>query len=586
MRTFLTVCTLLGLLAAASPARAEGSRRHVLRIDGVDVWVDLGTADGVTTGSVLTLYDVVVATHPISKKQVRDAFPVGTLRVTVAGKKLSVAQALDDKAAKRASAGDEVELGSAAVVVTDPWDDALRPREPAEEPAEATAPAGDPAAAQAAAARRRRDAEAAVAEAEAIEQAWAATLGKPAEERIAIWEAHLAKWPRGVYAASVRAEITGLRAQIGAALAREEAREAAEHARDRTAWQDALEAPDLVITGPLAYVPPRRVYEGSPFELAFIAVDPAAVKAAWVNVRGPGESTFERLPLAVEAGGALRATVPAREARPPAVEYFVEILYADGSAPEAVVGSPEQPARVAVDASVEEPPRDLHKRSRVTVFADYVDFDGPSRNFDQYAQFEADFMYRFRGPVHAMRLGFAVMGGIGGPKDDIRDGLCMTDDPGGTDPCRRVYYNYSWVELEFRITPLVAIMVRPMLGGGYRTSRETPDFEEFRSSAGVRGRVRIGREEETNLALGVSLQSSFGTLFEAAFTWDVVPRFPIVLSTQVTDQPVAENFGVRLIADVGWRGTSWFYPSLRLSYQARNIALSGVSAGLAMNFDW
>ena len=47
-----------------------------------------------------------------------------------------------------------------------------------------------------------------------------------------------------------------------------------------------------------------------------------------------------------------------------------------------------------------------------------------------------------------------------------------------------------------------------------------------------------------------------------------------------------EDFGVRLIADVGWRGTSWFYPSARLSYQARDLDHAGVSGGVAMNFDW
>ena len=50
--------------------------------------------------------------------------------------------------------------------------------------------------------------------------------------------------------------------------------------------------------------------------------------------------------------------------------------------------------------------------------------------------------------------------------------------------------------------------------------------------------------------------------------------------------PVPENFGVRLIGDVGYRSLSWFYPSLRLSYQARDIDHAGVSGGLAMNFDW
>jgi hypothetical protein len=60
----------------------------------------------------------------------------------------------------------------------------------------------------------------------------------------------------------------------------------------------------------------------------------------------------------------------------------------------------------------------------------------------------------------------------------------------------------------------------------------------------------------------------------------------VQLSVQVTDQPVPEDFGVRLIADVGWRQLAWFYPSARLSYQARAINHSGVSGGVAMNFDW
>ena len=50
--------------------------------------------------------------------------------------------------------------------------------------------------------------------------------------------------------------------------------------------------------------------------------------------------------------------------------------------------------------------------------------------------------------------------------------------------------------------------------------------------------------------------------------------------------PVTENFGVRLIADVGLRKLSWFYPSLRVSYQARDIDHTGVSGGFVMNFDW
>ena len=47
-----------------------------------------------------------------------------------------------------------------------------------------------------------------------------------------------------------------------------------------------------------------------------------------------------------------------------------------------------------------------------------------------------------------------------------------------------------------------------------------------------------------------------------------------------------EDFGVRLIADIGWRRLAWFYPSARVSYQARDIDHAGVSGGFALNFDW
>ena len=86
--------------------------------------------------------------------------------------------------------------------------------------------------------------------------------------------------------------------------------------------------------------------------------------------------------------------------------------------------------------------------------------------------------------------------------------------------------------------------------------------------------------------LGVGFTSGVGTLLEATYHWLPSRVVPVELSVQVTDQPVPEDFGVRLIADVGWRGTSWFYPSARVSYQARDLDHSGVSGGVAMNFDW
>src|SRR5690606_16459583 len=103
---------------------------------------------------------------------------------------------------------------------------------------------------------------------------------------------------------------------------------------------------------------------------------------------------------------------------------------------------------------------------------------------------------------------------------------------------------------------------------------------------GARGRLRLGREGGTNLVLGAAFTSRVGTLLEAAYHWLPNRIVPVQITVQVTDQPVLEDFGVRLIADVGLRRLSWVYPSLRLSYQARDIDHSGLSGGFALNFDW
>jgi hypothetical protein len=130
-------------------------------------------------------------------------------------------------------------------------------------------------------------------------------------------------------------------------------------------------------------------------------------------------------------------------------------------------------------------------------------------------------------------------------------------------------------------------MVRPVIGSAYLDPRREEGADrEFFSAYGLRARLRLGHEQATNLALGLSLTKRLGNLFEAAFTWDVIPRFPIVLSAQVTDQPVPGEYGVRLITDVGWRGPSWVYPSIRVAYQARDLDHAGISGGLAANFDW
>jgi hypothetical protein len=109
---------------------------------------------------------------------------------------------------------------------------------------------------------------------------------------------------------------------------------------------------------------------------------------------------------------------------------------------------------------------------------------------------------------------------------------------------------------------------------------------ELATGFGGRARLRLGDEMGTNLAVGVSVTKNVGTLLEAAYHWLPHPLVPVQVMVQVTDEPVPQDFGVRLIGDVGYRVKSAFYPSLRLSYQARDINHAGFSGGAAMNFDW
>jgi hypothetical protein len=173
--------------------------------------------------------------------------------------------------------------------------------------------------------------------------------------------------------------------------------------------------------------------------------------------------------------------------------------------------------------------------------------------------------------------------------------MCL--DAAGAYKCKRVDFSYVYTELEFRLRPNVALMIRPQAGilttdrrageaaGRCKSSDDTSGCE-FKAGYGARARVRFGEELGTNLVVGASFTRGVGTLLEAAYNWLPAPVVPVQLTVQVTDQPLPEDFGVRLIGDVGYRNWSWFYPSLRLSYQARDIDHGGVSGGLAMNFDW
>ncbi len=577
----LSLGILVAILASASRAAAEPV---VLSIDKNLVYIDLGSDDGVGAGSELELVREVIATDPVSKAVLRDKFALGTLTVVKAGQHVCQAEPSGDLAG-RVKIGDEIRIASTMRRFVDPW--AMRVAESkavrrAPEPV-ITGPGAD----RAAAAR-------AVEEALAVRVVWEASLGKSPGDRAASWRSFLLARPQSPYTASIRTEIASLSAQ---AETLERAAAAASTPtpvldRRRALAQALAELRRDPSEGPLWVGAPSRVAHGQPVVMTF-AVRESRPGAIWLYVRGP-DGDFRRVPLAPDGDAYLRATIPAELVRGERVDWFVEIGENAGG-----LGSREAPQSITVDRDVVEPPPAAN-RTTIATSIDYVDFDGSlSKGFDQYYQAEADFTYRFLKPVHAVRLGFGTLSGKGGPKDVIdEDTSNQCRDQNGSYECRAVDYTYVYTEVELQPRRQIAIMLRPQAGllttnrdasaGSPGRCRDSQDLDncEFITGFGFRGRVRFGDERGTNLEIGLGITEQVGTLFEAAYHWAPKPEVPVKLAVQVTDLPVTTDFGVRLVTDVGWRGMAWVYPSLRLSYQARDIDHAGISGGLGLNFDW
>ncbi len=571
MRIPCFIAVSIAVTTAIATAGPERSEPIVLAIDGSDIYIDVGARDGVGAGTQLELLHEITATDPVTGKPLRDRFALGMLAVARSGDGTSIAHA-DGELAKRVLVGDHVRLASAKRTFIDPWAEQVEASKPVTVTVATTL---------------------ALDHAGLAREAWQDTLGKPPEQRIERWLALLAADPQTTYRRSIELEVASLRKQItsrDAALA-----QAKTSPDDRSARIAELSA-QVIGDNVLALASIDHVVPDRAIELAFSIRDPADLAHAYLYTRAHGAPGFARNELVRDGDAYLRGTIAAAAVKEPGVEYYVEATSTDG-ATHPVFGSATEPRTIEVDAVVTEPPP-APGRSHVDLHVDYVDFDGKfGKGYDQYYQAEGDFMYRFVEPVYAVRLGFGTLSGIGGPKSVIdTDPMQSCLDTNGVYRCKRVTFSYVYSEAEFRLRKNIALMVRPQIGvlstdempGESATRCQSRDTTgcRFLTGIGARVRLRLGDERATNLVLGASFTREVGTLLEAAYHWLPVPVVPVQITVQVTDQPVIDDFGVRLIGDVGYRRLGWFYPSIRVSYQARSLDHTGVSGGMAMNFDW
>jgi hypothetical protein len=512
---------LLVLLLLSSQALAATRPAYVLRIEGSDVFVDLGRADNAEPGERLRIYRVVEARHPATGKVMRDRFLLGEVEVLEAGESLSRI-AVSDELLARLEVGDEVE----PVRLLLPRESTPTPAAPTRAPG-ASAPAGGPS----------------DAERVALRTAWNAALKLPPAERARVWEDFLAAWPQTDLVGPIRSEIALLRAAPVDAKAEKAA------ARP-TAPVVKVSAPSVALTD-------------EPIVLSVANLAGPMPRAAMVHWRERGSPTFRTVHMRAEPTGHFRAALPEGAAVEPALEYYVEVVDIEG-ATLAAAGSASRPQHI----TIRRPPRDErveHRaRSRVRVIDEYVDFNRFKGN-DVYNVFEADFLYRVYTAVHAVRVGFGSYQGTGTPRE-----LLDTDTPS-----ERVGYTYGFSELELRLHPSLAVLLKGSAG-----------VNRSGLAGGFDLGLRIGSETGTSLLIRGATIANIGQRGSLTLAWDAVRGWPMSAEVVVTNEPIGEDLGVRLIYSVGRSVTPWLDVSGRLSYQLRDINHSGLGFGLGSTFHW
>ncbi|MEZ4400063.1 MAG: hypothetical protein R3B06_08595 [Kofleriaceae bacterium] len=533
------VIALAAIVACTATAAADQIVvGRVVKTDRREVYVNLGSRVGVDSGARLRLKRPVTLRHPVTRRPVVDWLPLGDGTVTDVGSSLARIALPPELLA-------QVRVGDIAEVYV------VRDDAPAPTPVPAPPrPVDD------------RPIPAVDADTAEVLTVWRATTGASLDARVAAWSGWLAAHGSSRFADDVRADLEVLRAT----------RLALQPDRPGRPRESQLHVEhDL----------PTRADAGAAVPLVFVLAEPTQVAAAALHVRTAGQATFQRVELTREHAIYLRGTIPATVVAAPGVEYFVEVIGADGAAATAYA-TEAQPARIAVAApAVVERFTATRQRTQLTMIGSYLDFatfdDRPGSTGaavdrrDRFAEAEVDVRYRLDGIVRGVRLGFGSYGGRGGFANRVWD---------DANPAPVIGFQYGYVESELALPvgrgPSIGVAGRFVAGVGR---------EGF--GVGVAGRLRLGDPDATNLSLGVSGVQQLGFLSDLRFeTWPR-PALPVGISVAVTDQPGNGDLGVRLATDVGYRLRPWAVrPTVRLSAGPHRERHAGVGGGVGLVFDW
>jgi hypothetical protein len=483
--------------------------------------------------------------HPVTGETLTDRFRIGRLRLTQVQGTLSFARP-EGKLARPAQVGDVVILRAAkplSLVVFPEEPTATTKTEPTPPPAHQTPP---PAQSIATGVPSDPDADDVLRILEAVR-------GKGVRARILAYERHVKERPNSRYAAVLWEEAQKLRALVALEVASEG------------------EGPTL-----RSFHEPEEAYAGAPVTLV---AEIEGASGAVLHARAPTEVSYATAPMKLVGPGYYSGTLPAERTASPGVDYFVEAVTPTGETV-AVIGSAEKPVRLnVVDAPRPAPPP--RHGSVASIATDYANWNLGDDN-DVVLQTEGYVGMRFADEgLRAARTGFGVYRGRGGSLEEL--------DSQGLDG-RNVGLTYGYLEGEYGISHFTGLVARVLVG-----------LERDGLTGGFLGFVRLGNDQETNLLLGAEVLGTIGIRGITQLELATFPRFPILLRTEVTNQPAGSasgdsappttshqqgDVGGRAIAQLGYRVVPTLTLAVRGSYQGRTINHAGPGIGGGVTYTW
>jgi hypothetical protein len=525
LRTYVAVVCLAG-----HPQEVRGQTPDVakegtvVQVELDDMVLDLGSLEGAATNAIVEVWRPIRVKHPVTGKVLVDRFLFGHLRLIQVGSNLSLAQA-EGTLMRVPQAGDVVVLRVPTSATPTTSTSTSTSTSTPTPTATALLPYGNPTPSD--------------DEARSLSELFDTLRGADVAARIHAYESYIGSHAHGRHVQVLWEEITGLRKLLGPG--------------------DAVVPSD----GAHAVVAPiDRATAGEPLRIA-IALEGDA-KGAVLHARISGEPTYSSLPMANVGGEYWAATIPGDAVKAPQIEWFVEAVAPDGEHP--VVGDPTSPdATVVEDVSPKAARRVL---GEAKIWTDYASFNVKAPN-DYVWQTEGVMGARFDDQgIRAVRSGFGVYRGVGGTLEEL-DVQHQAGTPVGL--------TYGYLEGEFGATARLSFVARAIVG-----------LRETGVNGGASAFVRIGSDFATNLLLGGEVLGGIGLRGVAEFDWNSFWSWPIVVRSEVTNQPagIGSDVGVRLIGQVGYRVLPHLVVAARGSYQGRTIYHSGPGAGASVEYAW